>query len=139
VKPGGWLEIQEMDPELNSDDGTHLNSTWHLKFIDHLVKGAKKYGKSIARHDQFERWFEKAGFVDVHTVLYKLPMNTWPKDKNLKEVGKYQLINYYEGYEAISIGFFTRSLGWTPSEFQVLLARVRAELEDRRIHGYKIL
>lgn len=80
-----------------------------------------------------------AGFVDVKETFFKVPINTWPKNKHLKEVGKYQFLNYSEGYEAIGIGLFTRALKWTAPEFQVLLAKVRAELKDRSMHTYQTL
>jgi hypothetical protein len=136
LKPGGWLEFQDLDSTLTSDDGTHLKSVWHQEFMSNLCKGANKYGKLIPNVAEYEQFMNAAGFVDVRTIVFKLPMNAWPKDKYLKEVGKYQFHNYHEGYEAISIGFFTRALGWTSNEFQVLLARVRAELRDRSIHTY---
>ena len=90
-------------------------------------------------HSDFAPWFRDAGFVDVEERLFKIPSNAWPKNRHLKEVGKFQLINYSEGYEGIGIGLFTRILGWQPSEFQVLLARTRAELRDRAVHTYQTL
>ena len=54
-------------------------------------------------------------------------------------MGKYQLINYHEGYEGIGIGLFTRVLGWNPAEVQVLIAKLRGELKDRTIHAYQVL
>ena len=71
--------------------------------------------------------------------FFKIPTNSWPKNKELKEVGKYQLINYTEGYEGIGIGLFTRVLGWNAAEVQVLIAKLRGELKDRSIHAYQVL
>jgi hypothetical protein len=79
----------------------------------------------------------KAGFVDVKEHYFKLPINTWPKNRQLKEIGKYQALHYTEGLEGICIGLFTRVLGWQPSELQVLLAKVRAEIKDKSIHLYQ--
>lgn len=40
------------------------------------------------------------------------------------------------GLEAISIGLFTRILGWEKIELDVFLAQVRAELNDTKFHTY---
>lgn len=41
-----------------------------------------------------------------------------------------------DGLEGFSIGPFTRMLGWSFEELQVLLAGVRKELKDPNIHVY---
>ena len=104
-----------------------------------LCESSEQYGKPVPSHTDYKAWFEEEGFVDVKETFFKIPVNTWPKDKRLKEVGKYQLINYTEGCEGLCIGLFTRVLHWQPSEVQVLLARLRVELKDRSIHAYQPL
>jgi len=136
-KPGAYFEMQDLDPRLTSDDDSISKSPMHMMFCDLIVDASEQYGKPVPRYSQYKGWLEDAGFVDVREYLFKIPVNTWPKNKQLKEVGKYQLLNYTEGYEAIGIGLFTRSLKWQPSEFQVLLARLRQEIKDRTIHAYQ--
>ncbi|MCJ1232962.1 hypothetical protein MMC14_000916 [Varicellaria rhodocarpa] len=137
IKPGGYFEIQELDPPLLSDDGSSEKSYMHNMYVKLLCQSSTEYGKPVPKHDQYKAWLEEAGFVDVKEYCFKIPVNTWPKNKQLKEVGKYQLINYTEGCEGLCIGLFTRVLQWQPSEVQVLLARLRAELKDRTIHAYQ--
>ena len=138
-KPGGYFEIQELDPRIDSDDGSHSKSEMFKMFTNLLCESSERYGKPVPKYWQFKAWFEEAGFVDIKEQLFKIPGNTWPKNRQLKEVGKYQLINYTEGCEGLCIGLFTRVLGWQPSEVQVLLARLRVELRDRSIHAYQPL
>lgn len=40
-----------------------------------------------------------------------------------------------EGLEGFSLVLFTRILGWSPEEVQVLLSKVRKDLENRTIHA----
>ena len=82
---------------------------------------------------------EEAGFVDVKEYSFKIPVNSWPKDKRLKEVGKYQCLNYSEGLEGISVGLFTRVLNWQPLELSVFFARIRKEIVSRDMHIYQAL
>jgi hypothetical protein len=49
-------------------------------------------------------------------------------------VWEYENLN--QGLEAISMGLFTRLLGWSKIEVEVFIAKVRAELKNTRIHAY---
>jgi hypothetical protein len=40
------------------------------------------------------------------------------------------------GLEGLSIALFTRILGWSIEEVQVLLAHVRKEMLQRSVHAY---
>lgn len=77
-----------------------------------------------------------AGFVDVRHEVYKVPMNPWPKDPKLKELGRFQQLQVYLGLSSYTIAPFTRTLGWSPEEVEVLLAGLRREFKDTRIHTY---
>lgn len=48
-----------------------------------------------------------------------------------------ECINYMEGIEAFTIGPFTRVLGWSIEEAQVMIAQVRSEWPKRSLHGYQ--
>lgn len=137
IKPGGYFEIQELDPRITSDDGTHNRSKWNVQLFDELTEASGKYGRPVPRHTDYGNLLRNAGFVDVKEHYFKLPINTWPKNKHLKEIGKYQALHYIEGLEGICIGLFTRVLGWTQAELQVLLAKVRSEIKDKSIHVYQ--
>ncbi len=76
--------------------------------------------------------------MDVEQVILKSPTNSWPDKKDLKKVGRFQLLTHLEGMEAISIGLMTRALHWNAEEVRVLVARLRPELKDKSIHSYQI-
>jgi hypothetical protein len=63
-------------------------------------------------------------------------LNPWPKDRKLKDIGRYQQVNMIEGMEAYSLALFTRFLGWSIQEAQAFFAGVRGELVDRSLHVY---
>ena len=50
-----------------------------------------------------------------------------------KEVGTFDLLQFCEGLEAMSLRVFTKIHGWTPAEVQVLLAQVRKDLMNPRM------
>lgn len=75
--------------------------------------------------------------MDVRQIVFKSPTNSWPKNKQLKEVSAFQLLAHLDGLEGISMGLMTRGLQWKPEEVKVLLAKTRPELLDRSIHSYQ--
>ena len=110
-----------------------------MELLSLVMDASMKYGKPVPLHSDFKPWLEDAGFVDVKEYLFKIPCNSWPKDTRLKEVGKYQCLNYTEGYEGICIGLLTRVHGWTYPEFSVFMAKVRKELTNKSVHTYQLL
>ncbi|KAL8841633.1 MAG: hypothetical protein Q9170_000847 [Blastenia crenularia] len=137
TKPGGYFELQELDCRFASDDGTLL-PTSNLAYWSNVICGAaENYNRPVPRYTDYVSWFEKAGFADIQQVVFKSPTNPWPKNKILKEAGKFQLLAHIEGLEGISLGLLTRGLDWKAEEVKVLMAKVRPELKDRGIHSYQ--
>jgi hypothetical protein len=80
------LEIQDIctPPEYIDDSGKGtklemwgdlmLNASFKLSIPLNSVKGVK-------------RIMEDAGYVDVVETKYKWPMNKWPAEKKMKEIG----------------------------------------------------
>ncbi|KAL1986895.1 hypothetical protein VTN96DRAFT_5312 [Rasamsonia emersonii] len=79
---------------------------------------------------------EKAGFVDVKEFVFKKPVGSWPKDPKMKEIGRLQQAQQLQAIQSYSSALFSRVLGWSKPELEVLLAKVRNELMDRSLHMY---
>lgn len=137
IKPGGYFELQELDPRFTSDDSSLSPDSNLVYWSKVLIEAAENYNRPIPRYTDYLSWFEKAGFVDIQQVLLKCPMNPWPKNKVLKEAGKFQLLAHVDGLEGVSLGLFTRGLDWKAEEVKVLMAKIRPELKDRGIHAYQ--
>ena len=75
------------------------------------------------------------GFINVVAQKFKVPIGPWPKDKHLKTVGSFNLVQIEDGLEAFTLRLFTTVLGWQLEEVQVLLANVRKDIRDPRIHA----
>jgi hypothetical protein len=48
----------------------------------------------------------------------------------------WNLENITSALHGLSSAIYTRILGWSPEELDVLLAKVRCELKDTSIHAY---
>jgi hypothetical protein len=68
-----------------------------------------------------------------------VPYSPWAKDPKMKELGRFQQTMMLEALDAYSFALFTRILGWTTAQIQLLLVGVRKELMDRNFHGYSRL
>lgn len=63
-------------------------------------------------------------------------MGPWPKDKHLKEAGRYNQEVMLMSLESYALALFSRVLGWSQLEIEVLLASIRNELKDPNVHVY---
>jgi len=65
-----------------------------------------------------------------------MPCGTWPKDPKLKDIGRYQVVQFSDAIEPFSMALLTRVLGWSKEECQVLVTKVKKELYNRDVHLY---
>ncbi|KAK2801693.1 hypothetical protein FQN50_007606 [Emmonsiellopsis sp. PD_5] len=135
LKPGGWVEFQEANVKMHSEDGSLKPDNKVVEMLD-LVSGAcEKMGRELNPGPRLEDWVKDAGFINVEHKLYKLPVGTWPKDKAMKQIGALMTLQYTEGVDAFTNGLFTQVLGWSKEEVTVFNAEVRAAALDRKVHG----
>src|SRR5947207_3111814 len=80
LKPGGWLQLVEMDPWPCCDDGTlSQESAWvtYLVAMKEMLdtSGVKVFGlgRELAGH------VEEAGFMNITEINLKAPLGKWTK------------------------------------------------------------
>jgi len=136
LKPGGYLEMQNLVMEFFSDDNT-LGKAYSLLTWRRLgLEAAKKAGKEMYTSRTWEEKMKQAGFKNVKVNLYKLPLGSWPKDDKFKELGRYQRAQLLEGLKSYTPGLFIDVLDWTAEEAEVLMALARNDIANRAIHLY---
>ncbi|GME62431.1 Methyltransferase type 11 [Neofusicoccum parvum] len=136
TKPGGYAEFQDWNIVPTSDDGTATEDNKIIQLQKLVVEATRKIGKEPIPGPQLKGWMEEAGYVDVTERIFKMPLGTWPKDKNLKHTGAASLLSYLDGLEAMTYGLLPPVLGWKIEEVQVLLAEVRKEARRKDVHMY---
>ncbi|PGG97149.1 hypothetical protein AJ79_09330 [Helicocarpus griseus UAMH5409] len=138
LKPGGWVEFQDADGNLYSEDGS-LEKMEHKhkgqEMIELLDEVCKKHNRVLHPGPGLKKWVEDAGFINVKEEVHNFPIGLWPKDKTMKEIGAFMAIQYTEGVEAFTIQPFTNVLGWKPEEVQVFNAQVRSDIKRKDIHA----
>lgn len=136
LKPGGYMESQEVMPTPYCDDGTMAPDWPFMEWIQYLDEAAMGAGRPLRIANKLKRWYEAAGFVDVEEKVFKLPINPWPQDKHLKTLGRMHEDNLLAGLGGLSMGHFSRVLGWSKNEIEVYLVNVRKSISDRSVHAY---
>ncbi|OCL05246.1 UMTA methyltransferase family protein, partial [Glonium stellatum] len=132
--PGGWVEFQDW-ARIYSQDNVASSDSSIVKMYDLLTEACdEKLGRMLWPGPKLKGWIEDAKFVNVTHKVVKIPLGTWPKAKTLKQIGALNLVQFLEGCEAYILAPFTRYLGWSAEECQLLLAKVRKEAKDKSLH-----
>ncbi|TDZ33076.1 Secondary metabolism regulator LAE1 [Colletotrichum spinosum] len=136
LKPGGWIELQEMRWVYGCDDGTMRPDFAPIQMGANLKDALAQLKVDMNAAERYPKHVEDAGFVNPRHEVKKVPVGPWPKDENLKKIGRYCRAAIYDGLHAITIGPYTRGLGWSPMEVEVFLIQVRKDLMDPSVHSY---
>ncbi len=79
MKPGGWVEIQEFTGYIRSDDDSmRVSDLAH--FWDKTAEALEPLGfRYRVANSELRSLLEEAGFVDIISKTFKVPIGTWPK------------------------------------------------------------
>jgi SAM-dependent methyltransferase len=81
LKPGGWVEFQDWDCMIDSQDGSVKPESalwrWSQLCTDRIGKIA-----SLRPGPDLEGWVRGAGFENVVVQKVRIPLGTWPKDEH---------------------------------------------------------
>ena len=136
LNTGGFAEFQDLDILLRSDDGSLTEDSHTGVWNRVLIEGCERAGIEHSPGPKLGHWLKEAGFVNVTSRIFRLPLGPWPKDKHLKEVGCWNLQQVLDGLEAFTLYVACEVLGWSKEEVTVLLANVRKEMTSPKIHVY---
>lgn len=118
LEPGGWLECQEIPALIVCDDGTMPDDYGWLRWVREFQAGGRIANRQLDLGPQLKEWMHEVGFVDIHEMTFKIPLNGWPKEMRLKHVGMLWQRNLLEGVSGFSLDMFNR-LGKTIEEIEV--------------------
>ncbi|KAG5809664.1 hypothetical protein H9Q74_014209 [Fusarium xylarioides] len=134
--PGGYLEIQEVDVNIKSDDGSLSPGNIMLKSLALLNEASVMFGRPYLDILSLVDIMKNIGFKDVVVEKFKWPINPWPRDKKAKLLGSLCYTNMACGLEAFTMAPLTRAHGWTPEEVSLWLVHQRQAMADRNTHAY---
>jgi hypothetical protein len=79
---------------------------------------------------------ERQGFVEIQEQVIKVPLNPWPADPHLQDIGRWYNLGLTQGLEALTLGPLTRMSNWKKVDIDRLIAEVRREICSKKIHAY---
>jgi hypothetical protein len=139
LTPGGWIEIVEFEVQLYSHNDRIDQAPDILTWQKGLNKAANQIGRSMDVVVHLKNWVQAASFTDVVEEKKIVPVGPWPKDKDMKILGAYHLLNMLDAASSYGQAHFTRVLGWSAEEYAVLNAKVRSQMKDRNLQLYSNL
>jgi len=142
LKPGGWIELQDFDMTFYTRGGEFKRGCPADVWPRQIADGIRTFGMEPEPGHQLEGWVRDAGFINVAAIPLPIPLGPWPKDQVLKEVGTFNMLQFLDGLEAISLRVFTHVHKWNPKEVEVFLAQVRNDFRNSKMqmqHDYYIV
>jgi hypothetical protein len=75
LKPGGYFEVVEATVGVFCDDETADLAPSFVQWKDKLVEASAKFGRPMGVAQNFKKWVEEAGFVEIVEEVYKVSMS----------------------------------------------------------------
>ncbi|CAK7227085.1 hypothetical protein SBRCBS47491_006449 [Sporothrix bragantina] len=156
LKPGGYIEFQELVPQMSCDDGSlppaHIAPNALRDFAHYIGMGLRTSNR-LAGGDLFDETMSDpnamdrimsqelatAGFTNIHTVRHKCPLGSWSKHKDMQRCGllfRQALLEGLRGWSYRPLGTTAGGLGWTETQIEIFLVDVRKAVMDSHIHAY---
>ena len=136
LEPGGYFEIHDNCFPISCDDHTLTPDCSLLRWTQLLIQATDMIGRHLTVSPRFKDMMREAGFEDVVELRFKWPINTWPRDQRMKQLGFWSSANAGPSIEAITLALFTRVLGWSEEDTKALCREVVRDLRDVKIHAY---
>ncbi|KAL2120411.1 hypothetical protein VTJ04DRAFT_4438 [Mycothermus thermophilus] len=136
LKPGGWIEIQDILPRTASDDDTipaHYAIRRFYSMIEPVVR--ERYGADLYLMDRMPQLLESTGFTNVQRRVFHIPLGEWPRDRHLRLIGALFRETVKEFVDAMAAKPLVEA-GYERDEIDELLKDVAEDLGNRRIHAY---
>ena len=127
------MEIKDTAIPKLGDDGTLAGTAWE-QWGQEMLKGEQMIGQPFDKPYRYKTWMEEAGFNNVQEIIFPLPVNRWPEDPRMKQIGLWEMVNWLERLQGF---LFTEFLGWSTEAVDVILTQVRKDLQNRNIHSYR--
>ncbi|EFY92269.1 hypothetical protein MAC_01540 [Metarhizium acridum CQMa 102] len=135
LRPGGWVELQELQGVPLCDDGTMSDEDPVKSLYDTAGAAYKKFGLSTTLPAELEPYLREAGFENVHCRIMKVPIGTWAKGKIMRAIGLYQKMAILDFIPTLA-GRPFQALQISEADAEIRVALARKGLEDTSVHRY---
>ncbi|KAJ6439667.1 methyltransferase domain-containing protein [Purpureocillium lavendulum] len=131
LRPGGYIELFDPSFDTIDFDGSSGGSNYE-GWLSHLRHGMRCVNRDLLRPKHYPSWCRDVGFVDVKEATFPVPLGVWPRDPQLKTIGKTLV---YTSMNALSsLGKFLELKGVCPGGMEELEAGAWRDCWDPNIH-----
>jgi hypothetical protein len=137
LKPGGYIEFQELEYSPYCDDDSVTPETPYAvrDFLNFLDAGLRNLGGSELNGVlELPEELRFAGFKEVTETTHKCPIGSWPQDKRLRLCGQFTREAMLDGLRGICQRPFGKGLNWSALQIEMFLVDVRKHIMDERFH-----
>jgi len=92
-----------------SDDGTTRDTIFE-EWGNTSLQAGDAFGKTLRVVDMSAQYMKDAGLEDVTEQRFKCPLGGWAKEPHLKELGRYNRLQWEEGLEGWTMFLLTTVL-----------------------------
>ncbi|KAI1849216.1 hypothetical protein JX265_008627 [Neoarthrinium moseri] len=138
LRPGGWVEYHEYDPEVFGKDDANqeaLMASALWQWCQRLFRSAKRFGRDMLIARRYKQFLLDAGFVDVTERIILAPNKPWSTDPRERRIGQYMQANSLEMLDAVSAKLLLGD-GMSTDESEQLNSRVRESFASPDLHLY---
>ncbi|KAH8886934.1 S-adenosyl-L-methionine-dependent methyltransferase [Thozetella sp. PMI_491] len=136
LRPGGWVEFQEIYGKPLCDDGTMGDDDIMKQYYEVSVKAMGQFGIDLSQGSKVGEYLERAGFQNINCVVKKMPLGTWARDKRMRLIGLYVADLILTSLPSMVDGKPFARLGLSEEERMVWGARVREAIKEPHVHRY---
>ncbi|TEA17063.1 Secondary metabolism regulator LAE1 [Colletotrichum sidae] len=135
LKPGGFFEVAHLEFHAKSQNQTLPEDHVFNRWATYIFDAFNKLGKTAEQHrnDGIVKNMEQAGFVDIQTSKWKIPIGAWPRDPKWKEIGDSYLTGVDQSLEGYATFLLKEMMGWEYAEILVFVSEMRKELRNDKI------
>lgn len=135
LRPGGWIEFQDLVIEPLCDDDTMQNND-DFNTVCCLAREAYKIlGFNTTSTKELQSFLVTAGFKNVQCKEFKVPIGPWAAEESLRRLGLRQQKAMLDFIGTLAARPF-RALGFSAEEAQLKLLSARQAFFDHSVHRY---
>ena len=135
LKPGGYLELEMTYPNPECQDGSlDLETSAYGEAARILFDCGRAMNVPWEASLEWKEQMAAVGFEGVTETRLPIPIGRWPKNKELKKVGTFELANIDRGFDSFLLRGFVTAMQRSENELKVMAALARKELFDPKNH-----
>lgn len=131
--------MQELAFPVQCDDDSLPKDSALLQWSTLMLEATTRIGQALDNPSNYEKWMKDTGFTNVQTTMYRWPGHPWPKKPADKELGLWVMVNLLDGLQGFTMALFTRVLGWSVEQVELLLVDIRKDVQSKKIHTYWVM